>query len=308
MRTVLVTGGCGFLGRHLVRALLARGDRVQVLDNLLTSRLDTELLKQVQYFLGSVTDPSAVRDATRGVDLIVHMASVVGKRLAHEQWELAYKTSAMGAHELLDSTDVPMLAFSSSAVYGVAGPSPSREDDDVDPWTYDHGRLGYACGKQAMEHCILEDWRPAACVRPFNVVGPGQVGDYGMVLPRFVDAALRGHPLVVYGDGEQTRSFSHVGTFTDVIVRMLDRLDDSYQIVNVGTPTATTINELARKVLAATGSTSRIEYRPYADVFGAGALDVRHRVPDTTRLTDLLGPIAWPTIDDIIEEVVRSKR
>lgn len=313
---VLVTGGCGFIGRAVVARLLSRGCQVNVLDNLLTGLFDHDLMDHpnATMFRGSVLDPTAVEAAANNADLVIHMASVVGQMLAHAAPHAAYRVAVMGTSHVLGHAKCPVVSFSSSAVYGIEARGPVSESLlGLAPLAqdYDGGRNGYATGKLEAEYLVdkwaAETGRPAMNIRPFNVVGPGQVGHYGMVLPRFIGAALHGEPIEVYGDGLQTRSFSDIDTFADVLLRLIE-LDTWPSVVNVGTPTATRIGDLATKVLHAVSPSRTIGIisRPFDEVFPGGGRDVQERTPDTTLLESLIGPVAWPSIDEIVKKTVRS--
>lgn len=314
---VLITGGCGFIGRSIARRLARSRNEVVLLDDLSTGVVDSLAQeRRVTVRIGSVLDPSAVRDASRGCDLVLHLASLVGKQLVSSHRALAYETSVNGAQNVLNHTgDIPVVFFSSSAVYGVkaAGPvseaAPISEQDVLD---YDGGYPGYATGKLRMERAATDHslrGRRVMIVRPFNVVGPGQTGRYGMVIPRFVESAMGGRPLVVYGDGTQTRSFSHVETFVSAFLQLIAN-PDAWRVplvpVNVGTLRATSIQRLAEIVLRVTASRSSVRYVPYDAVF-TGQQDVRERNPDATRLHALVGPLRWPGIEAIVRSVARDE-
>ncbi len=315
---VLVTGGCGFIGAHLVRALIAEGRSVSVLDDLSTGSAD-RLPAGVDVTLhrGSVCDPAAVREAARGATRVLHLAGVVGMRLAAMERERAYAVAVDGTRAVLAETgEIPAVLFSSSAVYGMTGRAPVAEDTPVDPsalLAYDGGLPGYATGKRALETQGLEAssrGRSVLVVRPFNVVGPGQSARYGMVLPTLVARALAGEPLEVYDDGAQTRCFSEVGAWSRVLLRVMDvpaAWREGTNVVNLGSAQSASIGEVARAVLAITGSRSSLVHVPYSQVF-PGRQDVRARVPDVTRVESWLGPVAWPGLDQVLRALVASAR
>jgi len=309
--TILVTGGCGFLGRRLVDRLVGSGHQVRVLDDLSTGVADlpagTELVR------GSVLDPFAVGRAADGVDAVFHLAGVVGMRLATSQARAAFETASLGTRLVLDATgSVPAVLYSSSAVYGL-GAGPMSEERSIDRGTilaYDGGREGYACGKWELEQLAAEvgEKRPTLVIRPFNVVGPGQVATYGMAVPTFVERALAGDAIVVYGDGSQRRCFADVETFTDAVLDVAAQpsaWQSENNVVNVGSQAETSIGDLARLVLRATGSSSGIVYEPYESVF-PGRTDVRRRVPSTTRLHRLIGEPPWPSIEMTVKRIVHA--
>jgi UDP-glucose 4-epimerase len=216
---------------------------------------------------------------------------------------------------------VPIVFLSSSAVYGRSQNVNEDSATGMDANDYDDGVNGYASGKYLAEQILLNydqassGTNPCLIVRPFNVVGPGQTGDYGMVLPRLVRAAVRDEPLVVYGDGTQVRSFAHVETFLDVLMALVHANDGlnawtSYldPVVNIGSPVATTINDLAKTVQNQSCVDSKIEYVPYETVY-PGHRDVQYRVPDLCRLRRMLEgpPIQWPSVEQIVQDVLRHE-
>lgn len=315
---ILLSGGCGFIGSHLVRALLGAGHRVTVLDDLSTGALTSlPASPHLEFVQGSILDPVPVTRAARGVDAVVHLAGVVGMRLATERREEAHRVAAEGTRRLLEATgDAPALLVSSSAVYGLGKGGPVREEDAAGPGgclQYDGGLPGYASGKLALEAAGAEHaarGRPVRVLRPFNVVGPGQSAAYGMVLPTFVRRALEGRPLVVHDDGEQTRTFSDVRTFVACAVRLLSRPEawsPTDLAVNVGATTPIRIGELARLVVEETGAEVPVEFVPYHRAF-PGRRDVRAREPDVSRLRSLLGPVEWPGMREIVRDVVAWRR
>lgn len=309
---VLVTGGCGFIGRWLVRALMARGDTLAVLDDLSTGSTDG-LPAGVTVHRGDVCDPATVRTAARGSQRVMHLAGVVGMRLAMGDRARAYSVAVEGTRAVLAQTgDVPVVLFSSSAVYGLTGDAPVPEDSPVDEDSlraYDGGAQGYAAGKRALEHMGLaaaEGGRPVLLVRPFNVVGPGQSARYGMVLPTLVTRALAGEALEVYDDGAQSRCFSEVRAWNRTLLRVMDipaAWKPGSNVVNLGSARSERIEDVARAVLALTGSRSPVVHVPYERVF-PGRKDVRARVPDVTRVEGWLGPVDWPDLDTILRALV----
>ncbi|MEV5148883.1 NAD-dependent epimerase/dehydratase family protein [Streptomyces sp. NPDC052727] len=310
-RPVLVTGGAGFIGGHLVRALTRAGHRVRVLDDLSTGRPDTSAgLPGVELVRGSVLDPGAVAAAAAGTGLVLHLAGVVGMRLAAEQAGLAHRVGRTGTANVLAHTgDVPVVLFSSSAVYGLSdGRAPLAEDTPIDrsvPLAYDGGSEGYATGKWELERLGAEAvaaGRPVLVVRPFNVVGPGQRSRYGMVLPTFLRQAAAGQALTVHGDGSQRRCFTEVTQFTDRLLRLMAAAPawrPGGNVYNIGSTRETSIGELARLVLAATGSTAGVVHVPYEQVF-PGRSDVTGRVPATDRLRAVVGETRWLPAAEIV--------
>ena len=314
---VLVTGGAGFIGHQIALRLLALGARVCVVDDLSTgvrARLP-EPSSRFHFIEGSVLDRSVLARLPDNLALVIHLASVVGMRRVHADHAYALRVSDQGTQNVLLATGrTPVLLMSSSAVYGRTPREISHETDAVS-WDgaldYDGGTPGYACGKLALERHgaqARQTGRRQMTIRPFNVVGPGQLGDYGMVLPRFINAALAGEPLRVFDDGLQTRSFIHAPTFVDCLIGLAssDRAWMSeLPAINVGAPRATTILDLARIVIAESGSRSQIVFEPFEATY-PGKRDVRHRFPSTEHMESILGPVEWPSAPEIVRDVLRS--
>jgi UDP-glucose 4-epimerase len=257
-----------------------------------------------------------VRRAAEGIDTVYHLASGVGMRRAVQQRDHAWDVSTTGTARVLDATGAtPVVVFSSSAVYGLTQAVRAREDADLsedDTRAYDGGGRGYSTGKLHLERLAADASRAGRAVlvvRPFNVVGPGQSGSYGMVLPRFLAAARAGEALVIHDDGAQARAFSEVHTFLTALDRLAAHPDawaPGRNVFNIGAPTPTRILDLARLVVehaaCHTGRRAPLRFEPYADAF-PGHTDVRVRVPDVTRLSALVGSLAWPSIGDIVRQL-----
>jgi UDP-glucose 4-epimerase len=311
-KLVLVTGGAGFLGHHLVRKLVGRGCRVRVLDDLSTGSRENLLQSGcAELVIGNVLDRSVVERAAEDVELVLHLAANVGMQRVQVDPQYTFHVSDEGTANIITATgDVPILLMSSSSVYGLEHCDCVRESEPLE-WTqalaYDGGSVGYACGKQQLERLGLKaaaSGRRVMVLRPFNVVGPGQSGAYGMVLPRFVEKALRGEPLSVYDDGRQSRCFSDVRTFVDCVSRLLETpeaWEHDRNPINLGSAESTCIQTLAELVLATTCSSSKIVHIPFKTRF-PGKRDVRSRLPDTRRLEALLGAVQWPDIESIVQE------
>ena len=315
---ILVTGGAGFIGNHLVRALLSDNHFVTVLDDFSTSsKVALPASERLTVMQGSVLELEDVALASDRCELVFHLAGVVGKQLVAENPERAYRVSVDGTRNVIVGTGrAPIVLFSSSAVYGLANSGISSESDAVSEHgtlLYDNGEPSYATGKlhvEALGERAAAGGRSVAIVRPFNVVGPGQTGSYGMVIPRFVASALAGMPLTVFGDGGQTRSFTHISTFIDCLFALVahpNAWESPCNIVNVGVSRPTAIIDLAALVLEETGSRSAIQRIPYDAVF-PGEQDVVSRVPSTERLERLIGVTDWPSTRTIVRDVIASVR
>jgi UDP-glucose 4-epimerase len=312
-RKTLVTGGCGFIGSHLVARLLDERDQVSVLDDLSTGRYENlPRSPRLTFHLGTVLDASAVQRAAAGVDRILHLASVVGVRLASSRQDLAYRVAVEGTSTVLAATaGRPIVLFSSSSVYPDVHQRALHESDPLSTEAallYDGGQPGYACGKLGLEQLAAKEsrkGRPVLIVRPFNVVGARQASAYGMVLPTFIENARASRPLRVYDDGEQARTFADITVFVDCLFGLIDR-DRAWMppenTFNIGAAESTTINRLADLVRDATGARVPLVYVPY-EVDFPGRRDVRSRLPDLTRLETILGPLAWPSVADIVRRL-----
>ncbi|MBL8211082.1 MAG: NAD(P)-dependent oxidoreductase [Bryobacterales bacterium] len=311
MRRILVTGGCGFIGHHLVQGLLDRGDDVTVLDDHSTGPA-ANLVAGAHLRRGSVLDPEAVSTAAAHArpDLVFHLASLVGMRLTTCRPSDSFIVSQQGTRNLLHATgDAPVVLFSSSAVYGDASTGENnrlhtQEQLQSEALRYDGGVRGYASGKLALENegrQARQRGRAVLTVRPFNVVGPRQSSSYGAVLPAFLQCAAEGRPLTVYDDGQQRRTFADVRTFVATLMALVHS-PAAWQCettFDLGTRDSTTILELARLVLAFTSSNAGIRFVPYTDAF-PGRTDVRSRLPHLQPVENLVGPVQWPQLPDIL--------
>ena len=297
-RSVLVTGGAGFIGSHLLEVLAARGDHITVVDDLSTGRrenLGVVGAEQVTFVEARVAE--ALPDLEPGrFDEIYHLAAAVGVRLVIERPIHTIETNVHETSALLQfaaAARTPVLIASTSEVYGKSTKTPFAEDDDVVYGPTTLSRWSYACSKAIDEYLALayarEHGLPAVVMRFFNTVGPRQIGQYGMVLPRFVEAALRGDALEVHGDGGQSRCFCDVRDVVAALPRVLGTSACHGRVFNIGHDEVITIGDLARLVIETVQSTSDIRLVPYDEAFGHGFDDLRIRRPDLTRLRDAIG-------------------
>ena len=318
-KSILITGGAGFIGSHLAERLLGQGAAVVVLDDLSTGRLENvahlDGREHYRFQKGSVCDAELVGNLVADVDLVIHLAAVVGVRLLAEDPGKVLAENVVGTRCVTDAcrmAEVPLMFASSSEVYGSSMQIPFREVDPVIFPSSDEIRWAYAESKLLGEALVLDLYArhgvPAVVMRFFNVSGPRQVGTFGMVLPRFVEQALKNEPLKVFGDGTQSRCFCHVDDCVEAMVRLLDSDDAWGDLVNVGGATPITIQALAEAVLAVVDGSSGIENVPFEEVYGTGFTDIPCRVPCLERLEALTGFSPQRPLDSIIRDVVHGLR
>jgi UDP-glucose 4-epimerase len=313
MGSVLITGGAGFIGSHLTEALLARGDRVVVLDNLSTGRLQN--LDAVgghpnfRFVQGSVLDELVVDELVHQCEVVVHLAAAVGVKLIVEQPLRSLTTNIRGSEIVIEAAHryrSKILLASTSEIYGKNSAGPLHEESDRILGSNHVARWAYSTAKSVDEILAYayhkERGLPSIVVRLFNTVGPRQSPAYGMVIPRLVRQALAGLPLTVFGDGTQTRCFCHVTDVVDALLRLLDHPDAIGEVFNVGSTEEISILELAERIAARTGRRSVIELVPYDQAYESGFEDMQRRVPDTGRVQALVG---WKPERDL--EVILSE-
>ena len=313
MRT-LITGGCGFIGSHLAETLIAAGDDVIVLDDLSTGRIENiaslDGNPRLRTLIGSVTDEGLVHEAVMGCDQVYHLASAVGVRLIMEKPVETIDTIVTGTQIVLKLANryrKPLLLTSTSEVYGKSMAVPFDEDGDRLSGPTTKHRWAYACAKALDEFLAMAYWKstrlPVRIVRLFNTVGPRQTGQYGMVFPSFVKQALAGEPLLVHGDGAQSRCFCHV---TDVVRGLIGVMQCGAargQVINLGATEEISILELARRIIAQTESRSEIRRVAYDDVFGEGFEDMQRRVPSIAKAKRLIDWQPQLNLQDIIADM-----
>jgi UDP-glucose 4-epimerase len=315
----LVTGGAGFIGSHLVEALLRRGDRVIALDNLSTgSHGNIEHLlgsPRFEFVLGSILNADLVDDVVSRSDTVFHLAAAVGVELIVERPLESLTTNVRGSEIVLEKAQKHgrrTLVTSTSEIYGKNTSDGLREEDDRVLGSPLRSRWSYSEAKAIEEVLAYTYWRqkglPTVIVRLFNTVGPRQAGHYGMVIPRFVNQALRGEPLTVYGDGRQTRCFCFVGDVVDALIQLVEHPDAHGKVFNLGGWEEVSIERLARLVIAAAGSDSTIRYVPYEEAYEEGFEDMARRVPDTSRANALIGFKPSVGLDEILRLVVDAHR
>ncbi len=315
MTVNLITGGCGFIGSHLAELLLDQGDEVIVLDNLSTGRFDNirHLVDRpgFSYLIADLSEERILTEAVEQADHIYHLAAAVGVKLIVEDPVHTIETNIEGAGKVLKLAarrGKRVLLTSTSEVYGKGVRVPFAEDDDTVFGPTSKSRWSYAFSKAVDEFLALAyhhaQGLPVVIVRLFNTVGPRQVGHYGMVVPRFIEQALRGGPITVYGDGEQSRCFCHVADVVPALQALLRCPEAEGQVVNIGSNEEVTINELAERVRAKVFPDAPIQHIPYDEAYEPGFEDMRRRVPSIDRARRLIGFQPRRSLDQILDDMI----
>ena len=319
MNNILITGGAGFIGSHLADRLLADGGHITILDDLSTGRYANiahlEGRDGVEIIIDTVLNETLMEEMIRRSDRVFHLASAVGVKLIMEQPVRTIETIFGGTDIVLRYCTryrKRVLIPSTSEVYGKGTAVPFQEDDDVLTGATSKHRWAYACAKALDEFLALAHWRetrlPVAIVRLFNTVGPRQTGHYGMVVPRFVKSALAGEPLVVHGDGQQSRCFAHVSDVIDALTLVLETPECFGQVVNVGNDAEVTINELAALTIRLTNSQSEIRHVSYGEAYGEGFEDMRRRVPCLRKAKRLIDYSPTRDLPSVITDIAAELR
>jgi UDP-glucose 4-epimerase len=314
----LITGGAGFIGSHLAERLVARGERVTVLDNLSTGSLDNiaHLVDSgaVDFHFGSIQERDTVERLISESDFVVHFAAALGVKLILEKPVESMETNVTGTHVVLEAAarnGTPVLIASTSEVYGKSNKIPFCEDDDVLLGATRKSRWSYAASKMLDEFLALAYWEekqlPAIVVRFFNTVGPRQNARYGMVLPTFVQQALEDAPITIHGDGKQTRCFCDVRDTVEAVTRLIDAQAFG-EVINIGSTQEISIEDLALLVRERLGSRSRILYTPYDHAYSSGYEDMQRRVPSVAKLCALTGFRPQITLPEIIDRTAAHLR
>ena len=316
---ILITGGAGFIGSHLADKLLEAGHEITIIDNLSTGRysniahLDDH--PGLRLIIDTVLNDKLMEELIRETDRVYHMASAVGVKLIMERPVRTIETIFRGTDVVLGFCSryrKRVLIPSTSEVYGKGTSVPFKEDDDLLTGATDKHRWAYACAKTLDEFLALAHWKetrlPVVVVRLFNTVGPRQTGQYGMVVPRFVKAALKNEPIPVHGTGMQSRCFGHVHDVVDALVQLLENPECFGNVINIGNDDEVTINALAEKAVEMTGSTSEIRYIPYEEAYGEGFEDMQRRVPSLEKARRLIGYQPTRKLEDIINDVADQFR
>ncbi|HLL73797.1 MAG TPA: GDP-mannose 4,6-dehydratase [Pyrinomonadaceae bacterium] len=312
---VLITGGAGFIGSHLADAYTARGDEVVCIDDLSTGSIENiahlKRHPRFRYAIDTVHNQPLLAELIDECDVVFHLAAAVGVKLIVESPVRTIETNVRGTETVLalaNKKKKKVLITSTSEVYGLSAEVPFREDGNLVMGATTKGRWSYACSKAIDEFLALAYWRekklPTVVVRLFNTVGPRQTGQYGMVIPTFVRQALAGRPITVYGTGEQTRCFGYVGDVVGALVSLMDRDEAVGQVFNIGSNEEVSILEVAERVKELTGSKSEIVFVPYDEAYEEGFEDMPRRVPDITKIRQLVGFEPKEPLDGILKKVV----
>jgi len=311
----LITGGAGFIGSHLSETLLDQGHEVLILDNLSTGSIDniTHLKGRAgfEYFIDTVNNEPLLAELIDRSDVVFHFAAAVGVKLIVEQPVHTIENNVHGTEVVLKHANKKkklVVIASTSEVYGKSEDVPFREDSDIVMGPTPKHRWAYACSKAIDEFLALAYWKerklPVIIVRFFNTVGPRQTGQYGMVIPNLVRQALAGEPMTVFGDGHQSRSFTHVGDVVGALVKLVNEPKAVGQVINIGNTQEVSILELAGRIRDLCGSTSPIKFIPYEEAYESGFEDMPRRVPDLSRVKGLIGYEPQHQLDAILTQVI----
>jgi len=311
----LITGGAGFIGSHLSETMLDRGHEVLILDNLSTGSIDNIAhLKGrtgFEYFIDTVNNEPLLAELIDRADVVFHFAAAVGVKLIVEQPVHTIENNVHGTEVVLKHANKKkklVVVASTSEVYGKSEDVPFREDSDIVMGPTPKHRWAYACSKAIDEFLALAYWKerklPVIIVRFFNTVGPRQTGQYGMVIPNLVRQALAGEPMTVFGDGRQSRSFTHVGDVVGALVKLVNEPKAIGQVINIGNTQEVSILELAERIRDLCGSQSPIKFIPYEEAYESGFEDMPRRVPDLRRVQGLIGYEPQHQLDAILTQVI----
>lgn len=316
---VLITGGAGFIGSHLAEQHLKHGDEVYIIDDLSTGSMENiDHLKdssRFHYYLESVTEQRLSAELVDLCDVIYHLAAAVGVRLIVESPVRTIETNIRGTEVILSHAAKKrkrVLITSTSEVYGKRDRIPFQEDDDLVMGPTNKGRWSYACSKAIDEFLAIAYWKekkvPTVIARLFNTVGPRQTGRYGMVIPNFVRQALSGEDLTVFGDGTQSRCFTHVSDVVGALMKLSEHPRAVGEVYNIGSASEVTILQLAQRIKELTGSKSQIVFLPYEQAYEEGFEDMLRRVPDISKISDLIDYRPKFSLDEILMSVIDYQR
>ncbi|HZM89901.1 MAG TPA: GDP-mannose 4,6-dehydratase [Blastocatellia bacterium] len=312
---VLITGGAGFIGSHLAERLLERGDKVDVLDDLSTGSMEN--IQEIKdhpnfsYHLDSISNSRLTAELVDMCDIVYHLAAAVGVRLIVESPVKTIETNIHGTDIVLSLAAKKrkrVLITSTSEVYGKRDRVPFNEEDDLVMGPTSKGRWSYACSKAIDEFLAIAYWKekkvPTVIARLFNTVGPRQTGRYGMVVPNFVQQALSGQDITIFGDGTQTRCFTHVSDAVGALIAIAEHPKAVGEVYNIGSNQELTIVELAKRIKELAGSESNLMFVPYDEAYEEGFEDMMRRVPDISKIRGLVGYEPKVDLEGIIKSVI----
>ena len=316
---ILITGGAGFIGSHLAERLLERGDEVCILDDLSTGAIENiAAIKNhpnLTYHIDTIRNFRLTAELVDMCDIVYHLAAAVGVRLIVESPVNTIETNIRGTDIVLSLAAKKrkrVVITSTSEVYGKRNRVPFSEEDDLVMGATSKGRWSYACSKAIDEFLAIAYWKekrvPTVIVRLFNTVGPRQTGRYGMVIPNFVQQALAGQNITVYGDGAQTRCFTHVNDVVGALIQVAEHPRAVGEVYNIGSDHEVTILELARRIKQMTSSESGIVFKPYDEAYEEGFEDMMRRVPDISKIRALIGYQPRTRLEGILESVIDYHR
>ncbi|MEK6320334.1 MAG: GDP-mannose 4,6-dehydratase [Acidobacteriota bacterium] len=312
---VLITGGAGFIGSHLAERLLARGDEVHLLDDLSTGSIENIVLiknhPNLTYHIDTIRNYRLTAELVDNCDIVYHLAAAVGVRLIVESPVSTIETNIRGTDIVLSLAAKKrkrVVITSTSEVYGKRNRVPFSEDDDLVMGPTNKGRWSYACSKAIDEFLAIAYWKekrvPTVIARLFNTVGPRQTGRYGMVIPNFVQQALTGQDITVYGDGTQTRCFTHVSDVIGALIAIAEHPQAVGEVYNIGSDHEISMLELAERIKHLTESASNIVFLPYDEAYEAGFEDMMRRVPDISKIRALIGYKPKVDLDAMLTSII----
>lgn len=314
----LITGGAGFIGSHLAERLLNDGHEVAVIDNLSTGSLENITSfkddRKFDFVEGDIRDKSVMESLTERCDVIFHLAAAVGVKLIADRPVHTIETNIGGTETVLDIANKfrkKTLLASSSEIYGKSEAVPFSEDDDLVLGSTRYSRWSYACSKAIDEFLGLAFYQQyglgVVIARFFNTIGPRQTGQYGMVVPRFVQSALKNEPVSIYGTGRQSRCFCYVEDLIDAVIGLMNCEKAAGKVFNVGSDEEVTIEELADKIIEMTGSRSKKEFVPYEVAYGRAIDDMMRRVPNLQRIKKLIGWEPKTGLDEALKIIIENE-
>ncbi len=313
----LITGGAGFIGSHLAETLLEGGNEVVILDNLSTGcKSNIEPLKQqkaFEFIEGDVCNSQTMNKLAESCDEIFHLAAAVGVQLIADRPVHTIETNIGGTQAVLEAANKfhrKVIIASTSEVYGKSEKIPFYEDDDIVLGNTTLSRWSYACSKAIDEFLGVAFHQQfgldVVIGRFFNTIGPKQTGKYGMVVPRFIEKALKNEPVLIYGDGQQKRCFCYVGDVVEAIIKLMESKEAKGRVYNIGSTEEITIEHLADKIIELTGSESEKKFISYEEAYGKPIDDMMRRVPDLRRIKEVIGWEAKTSLDETLQRTIQS--